>query len=128
MSEELKVSSIDELWDNLALQHAVKMEQYLVAKGQLDTTISNPASQTSGSTFDVREIQNLRDELVKIEGALDALNIIYTQIEGKEARTYVVEPERPAPKVRTNSKAAEKYKELEEWAPDQAAPKVNIGL
>jgi len=128
MSEELKVSSIDELWDNLALQHAVKMEQYLVAKGQLDTTLANPASQGSGVTFDVREIQNLRDELVKIEGALDALNIIYTQIEGKEARTYVVEPERPAPKVRAKGRGKEKYKELEEWAPDVDAPKVDTGL
>lgn len=128
MSEELKVSSIDELWDNLALQHAVKMEEYLVLKSQVDTVHNNPTSQTSGYVFDLRDLQGKRDDLVKIEGALDALNIIYTQIEGKEARTYVIEPERPAPKVRTNSKAAEKYKELEEWAPDQDAPKVNIGL
>lgn len=128
MSEELKVSSIDELWDNLALQHAVKMEQYLVLKGQLDNTIDNPLNQPTGSTFDVREIQTLRDELVKIEGALDALNIIYTQIEGKEARTYVIEPERPAPKVRANGAGKEKYKELEDWQPDTNVPKVDIGL
>jgi len=128
MSEELKVSSIDELWDNLALQHAVKMEKYVVLKGQLDNTIDNPLNQPTGSTFDVREIQTLRDELVKIEGALDALNIIYTQIEGKEARTYVVEPERPAPKVRTTGAGKEKYKELEDWQPDTNAPKVDVGL
>jgi hypothetical protein len=128
MSEELKVSSIDELWDNLALQHAVKMEEYLVLKGQVDGVANNPTSQTSGTTFDLRDLQGKRDELVKIEGALDALNIIFTQIEGKEERTYVIEPERPAPKVRTKGKSGEKYKELEEWHPDYDAPKVNIGL
>lgn len=128
MSEELKVSSIDELWDNLALQHAVKMEQYLVSKSQVDQVHNNPTAAPSGATFDLRDLQSQRDELVKIEGALDALNIIYVQIEGKEARTYVVEPERPTPKVRAKGAGKEKYKQLEEWSPDEEAPKVNIGL
>ena len=128
MSEELKVSSIDELWDNLALQHAVKMEEYLVLKSQVDSVQTNPAAQASGTVFDLRDLQGKRDELVKIEGALDALNIIFTQIEGREERTYVVEPERPTPKVRAKGAGKEKYKQLEEWSPDEEAPKVNIGL
>tara|TARA_B100000287_G_scaffold410505_1_gene439024 strand:- start:45736 stop:46152 length:417 start_codon:yes stop_codon:yes gene_type:complete len=119
--------TLDQVWDNLAAQHAYKMEDYIKLKGQVDDVISRPQEQ-GNQTFSLREIQYLRDELIKIEGGLDALNIIFTRVNGEEARNYVKEPEKTSPTVRVHKKDKVKYAKLEDWVPDPSAPKVDIGL
>ena len=96
MSESI---TVDDLFVNLANQHAETYEKYLAAKAQTERFNAKPQQQ-GNSTFDLREVQSLRDQCVKLEGALDGLNLYFTECLGEEAREYVKEVDKAPPKVR----------------------------
>ena len=122
--EETDLITFDQLFENLKAQHAIKYDRYLVLKSQVDAICNKP--QQGNNTFDLREVQALRDEVVKIEGGLDALNLFLTQVKGEEARNYVEIPKKPSPKVRVKGKAG--FEDLADWVPDPSAPDVKTGV
>ena len=124
MSESI---TVDDLFVNLANQHAETYEKYVAAKAQSDRFVAKPQQQ-GNSTFDLREVQSLRDQCVKLEGALDGLNLYFTEVLGEEAREYLKEVEQPAPKVRLPNYKKDKYGDLEGWSPDEDAPEVETGV
>ena len=124
MSESI---TADDLFVNLANQHAETYEQYVAAKAQSDRFVAKPQQQ-GNTTFDLREVQRLRDQCVKLEGALDGLNLYFTEVLGEEAREYLKEVEQPAPKVRLPNHKKDEYGDLEGWSPDEDAPEVETGV
>ena len=125
--ETKELISVDDLFVNLANQHAETYEKYVAAKAQSDRFVAKPQQQ-GNSTFDLREVQSLRDQCVKLEGALDGLNLYFTEVLGEEAREYVKQVEKPAPKVRLPNNRKEQYGDLENWQPDEDAPEVETGV
>ena len=121
---ETDLITFDQLFENLKAQHAIKYDRYLVLKSQVDAISNKP--QQGNNTFDLREVQKLRDEVVKIEGGLDALNLVLTQVKGEEERTYVTIPKKPSPKVRVKGK--EGFEDLADWVPDPQAPDIPTGV
>ena len=112
---------------NLANQHAETYEKYLGAKAQTERFNAKPQQQ-GNDTFDLREVQSLRDQCVKLEGALDGLNLYFTECLGEEPREYVKEVDKAPPKVRLPNNRKEDYGNLENWTPDEDAPKVDTGV
>ncbi len=119
--------SVDDLFVNLANQHAETYEKYLAAKAQTEKFNAKPQQQ-GNATFDLREVQSLRDQCVKLEGALDGLNLYFTECLGEEPREYVKEVDKAPPKVRLPNNRKEDYGDLENWTPDEDAPKVDTGV
>ena len=124
MSESI---TVDDLFTNLANQHAVTYEKYIAAKAQTERFNAKPQQQ-GNTTFDLREVQSLRDECVKLEGALDGLNLYFTEVLGEEPREYVVVQEKAAPKVRLPNHRKEEFGDLTDWKPEEDAPKVDTGV
>lgn len=124
MSESI---TVDDLFVNLANQHAETYEKYLAAKAQTEKFSAKPQQQ-GNTTFDLREVQSLRDQCVKLEGALDGLNLYFTECLGEEPREYVKEVDKAPPKVRLPNNRKGDYGDLENWTPDEDAPKVDTGL
>ena len=124
MSESI---TVDDLFVNLTNQHAETYEKYLSAKAQTERFNAKPQQQ-GNTTFDLREVQSLRDQCVKLEGALDGLNLYFTECLGEEPREYVKEVDKAPPKVRLPNNRKEDYGDLENWTPDENAPKVDTGV
>lgn len=124
MSESI---TVDDLFVNLANQHAETYEKYLAAKAQTEKFNAKPQQQ-GNSTFDLREVQSLRDQCVKLEGALDGLNLYFTECLGEEAREYVKEVDKAPPKVRLPNNRKEEFAHLEDWKPEEEVPEVNTGV
>jgi hypothetical protein len=125
--ETKELISVDDLFVNLANQHAETFEKYVAAKAQLDGYESRPQQQ-GNSTFSLTEIQELRDQCVKLEGALDGLNLYFTECLGQEAKEWISEKpitQTAKPKVRLPKHREEEFGDLKEWSPDEEAPKVS---
>ena len=56
---ETDLITFDQLFENLKAQHAIKYDRYLVLKSQVDAISNKP--QQGNNTFDLREVQKLRD-------------------------------------------------------------------
>lgn len=125
--ETKELISVDDLFVNLANQHSETFEKYIAAKAQVDGFENRPQQQ-GNTTFSLKEVQELRDQCVKLEGALDALNLYYTDCLGQEAKDWIKEKpvtETAKPKVRLPKHREEQFADIKEWAPDDDAPKVN---
>lgn len=124
MSESI---TVDDLFTNLANQHAVTYEKYIAAKAQTERFNAKPQQQ-GNTTFDLREVQSLRDECIKFEGALDGLNLYFTEVLGEEPREYVVVKEKDQVKVRLPNNRKEEFGDLKDWKPEEDAPQVDTGV
>ncbi len=124
MSESI---TVDDLFTNLANQHAVTYEKYIAAKAQTERFNAKPQQQ-GNTTFDLREVQSLRDECIKFEGALDGLNLYFTEVLGEEPREYVVVQEKSQVKVRLPNNRKEEFGDLKDWKPEEDAPQIDTGV
>ena len=65
---------------------------------------------------------------MKLEGALDGLNLYFTECLGQEAKEWVTEKpitKTAKPKVRLPKHREEQFGDLKEWSPDEEAPKIS---
>lgn len=115
------IKSFDDLWKNLAYQHREKYAEY----ASLQESLSSMNFDRAETRVDFTKLNNLRDEIVKLEGGLETLNLYRVFVLGEEAEPWVqseIEEKKKKIKVRTNSPNSKKgidYSKYTEWEGDQ---------
>ena len=99
------VKTFDDLWLNLRYQHRERFKEYT----ELQSSLSAMNFEDNETRVDFTRMNEMRDDLVKIEGGLETLNLYRTLVLGVEAEPWI-EDEIKAKKikVRTNSKHSKK--------------------
>ena len=105
-SPENAVKSFDDLWRNLMYQHRTKYDRYV----KLNASLTSMKFDDQETRVDFTELNELRDEIVKIEGGLETLNLYRTLVLKEEAEPWIQKEieERRTIKVRTRP-GYEKY-------------------
>ena len=112
------VKTFDDLWLNLRYQHRERFKEYT----ELQSSLSAMNFEDNETRVDFTRMNEMRDDLVKIEGGLETLNLYRTIVLGVEAEPWI-EDEIKAKKikVRTNSKHSKKgndYSKYANWEAD----------
>ena len=68
------VKSFDDLWRNLMYQHREKYSEY----SKLQESLSAMSFDREETRVDFTQMNALRDEIVKLEGGLETLCLLYT--------------------------------------------------
>jgi hypothetical protein len=104
---ENAVKSFEDLWRNLMHQHRTKFERYVSLNESLTSMNFDDQQETR---VDFTELNELRDEIVKIEGGLETLNLYRVYVMKEESEPWIQEEidEKRKIKVRTRP-GYEKY-------------------
>jgi len=115
-SEEEAVKSLDDLWRNLVYQHREKYTAY----SDLQASISSMNFDRAETRIDFTKMNEMRDDLVKIEGGLETINLYRRLVLGEPAQPWIeseLEEERKKIKVRTRPG----YEKYANWEADKSA-------
>ena len=110
-SPEEAVKSLDDLWRNLVYQHREKFTKY----SEMQQSLSSMNFDRTETRIDFTELNTLRDEIVKLEGGLETLNLFRQYVLGEEPQPWVeseIKEQRKKIKVRTRP-GYEKYSNWE---------------
>ena len=115
------VKSLEDLWNNLRYQHREKFKEY----SELQASLSAMNFDQGETRVDFTKMNEMRDDIVKLEGGLETLNLYRTLVMGVEAEPWLeieIQEKRKKIKVRTNSKYSKKggdYSKYANWEADQ---------
>lgn len=115
-SEEEAVKTLDDLWKNLVYQHREKFNEY----ADLQASISAMSFDRAETRIDFTKMNEMRDDLVKIEGGLETINLYRRLVLGEPAQPWIeseLEEQRKKIKVRTRPG----YEKYANWEADQSA-------
>ena len=110
-SPEEAVKSLDDLWRNLVYQHREKFTKY----SEMQESLSSMNFDRTETRIDFTELNTLRDEIVKLEGGLETINLFRQYVLGEEPQPWVeseIKEQRKKIKVRTRP-GYEKYSNWE---------------
>ena len=116
------VKSFDDLWRNLMYQHREKYSEY----SKLQEALSAMSFDREETRVDFTQMNNLRDEIVKLEGGLETLNLYRQFVMGVDPEPWVeseIQEKRKLVKVKTNSPYSKKgkdYSQFSNWESNQA--------
>lgn len=116
------VKSFDDLWRNLMYQHREKYNEY----SALQEALSAMSFDREETRVDFTQMNNLRDEIVKLEGGLETLNLYRQFVMGVDPEPWIeseIQEKRKLVKVKTNSKFSKKgkdYSQFSNWESNQA--------
>lgn len=71
--------TIDELFANLDFQYGEKRQEYEVEKQRIDNV---DMTKTTVGKIDLCELNALREQCIKMEGALEAINLVKKEVMG----------------------------------------------
>lgn len=109
------VNSLDDLWNNLVYQHREKFKTY----AEQQESISAMSFERSETRVDFTKMNALRDELVKIEGGLETINLYRTLVLGEESRPWVESEIQERKKIKVRTRPG--YEKYTDWESDQTA-------
>ena len=109
---EEAVKTFDDLWRNLVFQHRTKYQRYT----DMNASLSSMSFDDQETRVDFTELNNLRDEIVKIEGGLETLNLYRVLVLKVEPWIQEEIEEKRKIKVRTRPG----YEKYAEWESDNA--------
>mgnify|MGYP000184899833 FL=1 len=124
------VKSFEDLWLNLRYQHREKYKEYT----ELQASLSAMNFESAETRVDFTRMNEMRDDIVKIEGGLETLNLYRTLVLGVEAEPWLeveIQEKRKKIKVRTNSKYSKKgkdYSTYANWEADQTATDGEVNI
>ena len=116
------VKSFDDLWRNLMYQHREKYSEY----SKLQESLSAMSFDREETRVDFTQMNALRDEIVKLEGGLETLNLYRQFVMGVDPEPWVeseIQEKRKLVKVKTNSPYSKKgkdYSQFSNWESNQA--------
>lgn len=122
-SPEEAVKTFDDLWNNLVYQHRTKFEMY----SSMQESLSSMSFDRAETRIDFTQMNQLRDEIVKIEGGLETLNLYRQYVLGQEPQPWVeseLKEMRKKIKVRTRP-GYEKYADWEVDTTESGTDKLN---
>ena len=117
------VKTFDDLWRNLMYQHREKYNEY----SELHEALSAMSFDRAETRVDFTKMNNLRDEIVKLEGGLETLNLYRQFVMGVDPEPWIeseIQEKRKLVKVKTNSPYSKKgkdYSKFSDWESNQAA-------
>lgn len=124
------VKSFDDLWLNLRYQHREKYNEYT----ELQASLSAMNFESAETRVDFTRMNEMRDDIVKLEGGLETLNLYRTLVLGVEAEPWLeieIQEKRKKIKVRTNSKYSKKggdYTKYANWEADKTATDADVNI
>lgn len=116
------VKSFDDLWKNLMYQHRTKYDEY----SGLNESLSAMSFDKQETRVDFTKMNSLRDEIVKLEGGLETLNLYRQFVLGQDPEPWIeseIQEKRRLIKVKTNSPLSKKgkdYTQFSNWESNQA--------
>ena len=113
-SPEEAVKSLDDRWRNLIYQHRTKQERYT----SLNASLSAMNFEDQETRIDFSELNNLRDEIVKIEGGLETLNLFRTLVLKVEAEPWIQEEIEAKRKIKVRTRPG--YEKYADWESDNS--------
>jgi len=113
-SPEEAVKSLEDLWRNLIYQHRTKYEKYTA----FNASLSSMNFDEQETRIDFTEMNNLRDEIVKIEGGLETLNLFRTLVLKEEAEPWIQEEIEAKRKIKVRTRPG--YEKYADWESDNA--------
>ena len=122
------VKSFDDLWRNLMYQHREKYNEY----SKLQESLSAMSFDREETRVDFTQMNNLRDEIVKLEGGLETLNLYRQFVMNVDPEPWVeseIQEKRKLVKVKTNSPFSKKgkdYSQFSDWESNQAATDADL--
>jgi|TARA_B100000131_G_scaffold230397_1_gene222180 hypothetical protein len=117
------VKTFDDLWMNLRYQHREKYKQYV----ELQASLGAMNFDQPETRVDFTKMNEMRDDIVKLEGGLETLNLYRTLVLGVEPEPWLeieIQEKRKKIKVRTNSQYSKKggdYSKYANWEADATA-------
>ena len=120
---EEAVKTFEDLWNNLVYQHRTKFEQY----SSMQESLSSMSFDRQETRIDFTQMNQLRDEIVKIEGGLETLNLYRKYVLNEEPQPWVeseLKEMRKKIKVRTRP-GYEKYADWEADTTETGTDKLN---
>ena len=129
-SAQEAVKSLEDLWNNLRYQHREKFKEY----SELQASLSAMNFDQGETRVDFTKMNEMRDDIVKLEGGLETLNLYRTLVMGVEAEPWLeieIQEKRKKIKVRTNSKYSKKggdYSKYANWEADQTATDGEVNI
>ena len=116
-SEKEAITSFDDLWMNLRYQHREKFKKY----ADMQSSLSSMSFDRQETRIDFTELNELRDEIVKLEGVMETMKIQLRLLRNEDPEPWVESEIRKAKiKVKTNSpnskkKGTDAYAGYTEW-------------
>lgn len=111
---EEAVKTFDDLWRNLVFQHRTKYQRYT----DMNASLSSMSFDDQETRVDFTELNNLRDEIVKIEGGLETLNLYRVLVLKVEAEPWIQEEIEEKRKIKVRTRPG--YEKYAEWESDNA--------
>ena len=111
---EEAVKSFDDLWRNLVFQHRTKYQRYT----DMNASLSSMSFDDQETRVDFTELNNLRDEIVKIEGGLETLNLYRVLVLKVEAEPWIQEEIEEKRKIKVRTRPG--YEKYADWESDNA--------
>ena len=108
------------MWLNLRYQHREKYKQYV----ELQASLGAMNFDQPETRVDFTKMNEMRDDIVKLEGGLETLNLYRTLVLGVEPEPWLeieIQEKRKKIKVRTNSQYSKKggdYSKYANWEAD----------
>ncbi len=116
-SEKEAIKTFDDLWMNLRYQHREKFKKY----ADMQSSLSSMSFDRQETRIDFTELNELSDEIVKLEGGMETMNIQRRLLRNEDPEPWVESEIKKAKiKVKTNSPNSKKrgtdaYKEYTDW-------------
>ena len=113
-SAEEAVKSLEDLWRDLVYQHRTKYQRYT----DMNASLSSMNFEDQETRVDFTEMNNLRDEIVKLEGGLETLNLFRTLVLKEDAEPWIQEEIEEKRKIKVRTRPG--YEKYADWESDNA--------
>lgn len=119
-SAEEAVKTLDDLWKNLIYQHRELMESYT----NLQKSVSAMSFDQSETRVDFTKMNEMRDQLVKLEGGLETINLYRTLVLKEEAEPWIEAEIQEKKKIKVRTRPG--YEKYTDWEADQGSTDANL--
>lgn len=107
------VKSLDDLWKNLIYQHREKYKTY----AETQEALSAMSFDRAETRVDFTKMNALRDELVKIEGGIETINLYRQLVLHEEPQPWIESEIQEKKKIKVRTRPG--YEKYTDWESDQ---------
>jgi len=113
-SAEEAVKTLDDLWRNLIYQHREQIASYTA----LQESVSAMAFDQTETRVDFTKMNEMRDQLVKLEGGLETINLYRTLVLKEEAQPWIEAEIQEKKRIKVRTRPG--YEKYTDWESDQS--------
>jgi hypothetical protein len=113
-SAEEAVKTLDDLWRNLIYQHREQIASYIA----MQESVSAMSFDQKETRVDFTKMNEMRDQLVKLEGGLETINLYRTLVLKEEAQPWIEAEIQEKKKIKVRTRPG--YEKYTDWEADQS--------